>query len=197
MRAIIIATPGFREMAGESARRLDDYGDTDSIEIIRADSKPDCHLKKLSMLLEYREPVCLVDADWWMIRSTSLPKVSGELVVTSPCHGVDHLYEGTPVPPGGAFCSCFVALDMGAEAIRNAVREAIRLQRQAFPNGEPKADERFLNIALYSDAYITVACLSSAWNWCGDAPHSRVIAVHAAIEKNDKLAWLRRAASRI
>jgi hypothetical protein len=193
MRAIILHSQDaeYTEMAQECARRLKKYAGIRKRSFIETGSKNDAHFKKIECLLEFREPVVLVDADWWLVQACAIPEPSGTVVIAAPCHGVDHFYKGTCVPPLASFCSCLVALDMSNEAIREVIKDAMERQRRASAK-EALIDEWFLNTALYDRPSVTVCCLSSSWNWCAQNYHERVVAVHAAGRTN-KLNWLKNA----
>lgn len=193
MRAIILHSNDleYTEMAQECARRLKNHAGIRKCTFIIPESKKDAHYKKIECLLRFKEPVILVDADWWIVQDCAIPEPSGSFVFAAPCHGVDHFYKGTCVPPLASFCSCFVGLDMGNELIRSAIEDALKRQKSASAK-EALIDEWFLNTALYDNPQITVSCLSSSWNWCDQRYHKRVVSVHAAGRTN-KLNWLKNA----
>lgn len=176
-------------MAKESARRIMGYGGLEEVAIHIVATKSDCHREKLTKFLTYHEPVWVIDADLWFTRECVLPKCEGSVMIGAPNNNPSTLVN---VDKSMALCSCLISMDMWNSACRNVVEAAIENQRKAFPDGEFKADEKFLVEAALTHPQMTVARLSTNFNWCGDNPPLDVVAIHAAGRK-DKLAWLRSA----
>lgn len=185
MKAFCVTTPDYEEMADECRRRAMEHGGITDFRIFHANDKSACHMKKLAAWLTYGEPVWMLDADWWMIRDCRLPSIHGELILGAPNNNPVTL---TNMDTSMAICSCAVQMDMWNATCRQVIHDAMRAQREAFKDGDMKADEKFLNEAAFQS--IPMARLSTQWNWCGENAPTGTIAIHAAGNR-EKLEWLK------
>lgn len=171
-------------MAAQAGRRAVQHCGITYHEVIPCRSKDECHKRKLTAFLDYDEPVWSIDADWFAVRSVSLPTPSSNICYGAPNDSGVDAYTGSCVPPKSAICSCLVGLDMGDDRVRTAVNHAINMQMSS----KVWMDEVHLNHALFRSKELSVVRLSNYWNWCG-RPVPLTVAIHAA-GRDDKEQWL-------
>lgn len=192
MKALIIHTPDFVEMARECATRVAHFTNLRP-ELVEADSRFTAHRLKIDLPRLATEPVWLVDADLWFIAPAVLPVPAGPVIYGSPDNSVINRerYSGTKVEIGHAFNTSLIGLDPTCREVREALEAAAEMQAERY-GPEPVEDEKFFNIAV-SRPSLTLCRLSTRFNWCGTEPPASTVAVHAA-SRRDKLAWLREVA---
>lgn len=190
MKAFIVYTPDIKEMAEECHRRLVSLTNLNEAELLAAGSRHEAHRMKLEAWQWYGGPTWVVDADLWFLQKCSLPQPEGSVVFGNPDNSplTKEKYKHTCVEIGHAINTSLVGADCGNEMLQAAVRWAMLLQAGRYCD-KPLADEKFFNEAI-STHPLVIARLSTRFNWCGDNPPARTIAVHAASQSN-KLEWLR------
>jgi hypothetical protein len=172
-------------MASGACERLVTLGGVEHVDVLVAPSKSACHRWKIEHLLSFREPVCFLDSDWWLIKPWQVPAKQGPFLCAPVCSYDDPYYHGKDFDRSKQFCSCFLSLDAGDPVVREGLELALKLQAE-FP---VRSDERFLNVA-FQKVGVEIEILDNRWNW-GKKPTEETFAIHAAEMGGNKLGWLR------
>lgn len=194
MKAFIVYTPDIKEMAEECRDRVLRFTNIKEVEMLSTSLKGGHKISPYSMKLRawqaFKEPMWLVDADLWFLQPCVLPEPRGPVIFGNPDNSplVKEKYKLFPIENGHAINTSLVGADCSDPKFQEAVKLAATWQRQDHM-GEAPYDEFYFNAVMHQRELV-IARLSTRFNWCGDNPPARTIAVHAASQSN-KLEWLR------
>lgn len=197
MKAFIVYTPDIKEMAEECRDRVLRFTNIKEVEMLSTKLKGGFKITPYSMKLQawktFKDPMWLVDADLWFLQPCFLPEPQGPVIFGNPDNSplVKEKYKLRPIENGHAINTSLVGADCSDPKFQEAMQSAIEWQGQDHGHAAAPYDEFYFNVVTYQRG-LTIARLSTRFNWCGINPPARTFAVHAASQP-DKLQWLREA----
>lgn len=197
MKAFIVYTPDIKEMAEECCERVMRFTNIKGVEMVSTKNKNGAKISPYSVKLQawqtFKEPMWLVDADLWFLQPCFLPEPKGPVIFGNPDNSplVKEKYKLHPIETGHAINTSLVGADCNDPRFQEAIKLAAVWQGQDHGYSQAPFDEFYFNAVTYQRD-LTIARLSTRFNWCGINPPARTFAVHAASQP-DKIQWLREA----